>query len=144
VQVAGALAELGANAQSEIFAKSSVDHIWQYFFGVNLTEPIFEEGDDSTPAHPELLNELAKSFIDSGFDIKFLIRAIVMTEAYQRASVAMSPDTREATNFYIWESDAAARAFFNEQLVERVTGLYGVRPTIQFVEIATLVDNGGG
>ena len=53
----------------------------------------------------------------------------------------LSPDTREATNFYIWESDAAARAFFNEQLVERVTGLYGARPTIQFVEIATLVDN---
>ena len=53
----------------------------------------------------------------------------------------LSPDTREATNFYIWESDAAAKAFFNEQLVERVTGLYGVRPTIQFVEIATLVDN---
>ena len=55
----------------------------------------------------------------------------------------LSPDTREATNFYIWESDAAAKAFFNEQLVERVTGLYGARPTMQFVEIATLVDNGG-
>jgi heme-degrading monooxygenase HmoA len=53
----------------------------------------------------------------------------------------LSPDTREATNFYIWESDAAAKAFFNAQLVERVTGLYGVRPTIQFAEIATLVDN---
>ena len=53
----------------------------------------------------------------------------------------LSPDTREATNVYIWESDAAAKAFFNEQLVERVTGLYGARPTIQFVEIATLVDN---
>ena len=53
----------------------------------------------------------------------------------------LSPDTREATNFYIWESDTAAKAFFNEQLVERVTGLYGVRPTIQFAEIATLVDN---
>lgn len=53
----------------------------------------------------------------------------------------LSPDTREATNFYIWESDVAARAFFNEQLVERVTGLYGVRPSIQFAEIATLVDN---
>ena len=53
----------------------------------------------------------------------------------------VSPEQREATNFYIWESDAAARAFFNEQLVERVTGLYGVRPTIQFAEIATLVDN---
>ncbi len=48
---------------------------------------------------------------------------------------------REATNFYVWESEDAARAFFSEQLLERVTGLYGVRPTIDFVEIAALVDN---
>ena len=53
----------------------------------------------------------------------------------------VSPEQREATNFYIWESDTAARAFFTEQLVERVTGLYGVRPSIQFAEVARLVDN---
>jgi heme-degrading monooxygenase HmoA len=48
---------------------------------------------------------------------------------------------REATNFYVWESEDAAKAFFTDQLVERVAGLYGVRPSVEFVQIATLVDN---
>lgn len=48
---------------------------------------------------------------------------------------------KTAINFYIWESRAAAEAFFTPQLVEGVTALYGVRPEVQFVEIATLVDN---
>lgn len=48
---------------------------------------------------------------------------------------------REATNFYIWESMEAARAFFDAALVERLTGLYGARPDIEFVEIAALVEN---
>ena len=50
-------------------------------------------------------------------------------------------EARTATNFYIWESREAAEAFFTDDLVERVTGLYGVRPTIRYAEIATLVDN---
>ena len=49
---------------------------------------------------------------------------------------------RRAVNVYVWESDEPAREFFGEELVERVTGLYGVRPTVTFVEIAELVDNG--
>ena len=48
---------------------------------------------------------------------------------------------REATNFYVWDSEDAAKAFFTDALVERVTGLYGVRPSIEFVQIATLVEN---
>lgn len=48
---------------------------------------------------------------------------------------------REALNFYIWESEGAARAFFSQQLVDRVAELYGVRPTVQFVDVAVLVDN---
>ena len=48
---------------------------------------------------------------------------------------------REATNFYVWESEEAAKAFFTDELLERVTGLYSVRPTVEFVQIATLVEN---
>jgi hypothetical protein len=48
---------------------------------------------------------------------------------------------REATNFYIWDSEDAAKAFFTDQLRERVAGLYGVRPSVEFVQIATLVEN---
>jgi heme-degrading monooxygenase HmoA len=46
-----------------------------------------------------------------------------------------------ATNVYVWESEDAARRFFSDQLVERVTGLYGVRPQIEFAEIIELVDS---
>jgi hypothetical protein len=48
---------------------------------------------------------------------------------------------REATNFYVWDSDDAARAFFTDELIERLTGLYGVRPTVELVQIAALVEN---
>ena len=48
---------------------------------------------------------------------------------------------REAVNFYVWDSEDAAKAFFTDQLLERVTDLYGVRPTVEFVQIATLVEN---
>ncbi len=48
---------------------------------------------------------------------------------------------REATNFYIWDSEDAAKDFFTDALLERVTGLYGVRPDVEFVQIVTLVEN---
>jgi heme-degrading monooxygenase HmoA len=55
-----------------------------------------------------------------------------------------SAGKREATNFYVWDSEDAAKAFFTEQLLGQVTGLYGVRPTVEFVQIAAFVDNVGG
>jgi hypothetical protein len=48
---------------------------------------------------------------------------------------------QRAVNFYVWESKEAAEQFFSEELRERVTGLYGVGPRIEFVEIAQIVDN---
>jgi len=48
----------------------------------------------------------------------------------------------EATNFYVWDSEQAARAFFDDTLRERVKELYGVAPAVEFVEIATLIENG--
>jgi heme-degrading monooxygenase HmoA len=48
---------------------------------------------------------------------------------------------REAINFYVWDSEDAARAFFTDELLNRITALYGIRPSIEFVEIATLVEN---
>jgi hypothetical protein len=52
-----------------------------------------------------------------------------------------SSGKRQATNFYVWDSEDAARAFFTDELLQRVTGLYGVRPDIEFVQVATLVEN---
>jgi heme-degrading monooxygenase HmoA len=46
-----------------------------------------------------------------------------------------------ATNIYLWRSEDAARAFFTDELRDRVTELYGSTPTIEFLEILELVDN---
>lgn len=46
-----------------------------------------------------------------------------------------------ARNFYVWDSREEAENFFSPELRERVTGLYGVAPTIDFVDIAEMVDN---
>ena len=48
-----------------------------------------------------------------------------------------------AMNFYVWESPDATKSFFSEEMRQRVTGLYGVEPRIEFVEITQLVDNSG-
>jgi heme-degrading monooxygenase HmoA len=48
---------------------------------------------------------------------------------------------REATNFYVWDSEDAAKAFFTDAQLERIAGLYGVRPDVEFVQIAALVEN---
>ena len=48
---------------------------------------------------------------------------------------------REALNFYVWDSEEAARSFYTDALLAGVTSLYGVRPSVDFVQIAALVEN---
>lgn len=54
---------------------------------------------------------------------------------------SIDADKKQARNFYIWEEEAAARNFFSEEILEGVTKFYGVRPSIEYLEVATLVDN---
>lgn len=48
---------------------------------------------------------------------------------------------QKAVNFYVWESAEAAEAFFNDDVRQRVTDLYGVSPRIEYFEIAEIVDD---
>ncbi len=50
-------------------------------------------------------------------------------------------ERQRAMNFYVWDSQEVAKAFFSDELRERVTGLYGVSPIVSYLEIAELVDN---
>jgi hypothetical protein len=60
----------------------------------------------------------------------------------RQKAFTVGEEGRRATNVYLWDSEEAARGFFSDELVEFVTGLYGVRPSVSFVEVAELVDNG--
>ena len=52
----------------------------------------------------------------------------------------VKPEMREAVNVYLWENEAAARAFSPPKCSDRVTGLYGVRPRSKR-NIPALVEN---
>ena len=55
-------------------------------------------------------------------------------------TLTIDAERRAAVNFYVWESLPAARRFYTDAL-EQVADLYGVKPTLEFVEIAQRVDN---
>ncbi len=59
----------------------------------------------------------------------------------RQKTFTVDDENRRARNVYLWESEDAARRFFTDELVERVTGIYGVPPTITFVDVAEFVDN---
>jgi hypothetical protein len=73
------------------FARAAVNRIWTYLFGTGLTEPMDEQGDHNPPSHPELLDELARQFTAHQYDLKYLLRALVASQAYQRTSVSDHP-----------------------------------------------------
>jgi len=81
------LAEWLTAAENPYFARAAVNRVWSYFFGSGLIDPVDEMvGVEIKASHPELLDELARQFIASGFDTKFLIRAVVNSRAYQLTS----------------------------------------------------------
>ncbi len=95
------LADWVTSAENPYFARAMADHVWSYFFGVSLLEPILEPNDDSPVTHPELLDKLAHELIAHKFDQKFLIRAIVHTKAYQRSSGGPELATKEDYHLFL-------------------------------------------
>ena len=95
--------------------------------GVSVT---FQYGEDFNHARVVAIADNARGTFEGMPGLRS--KAFTVDDAGQRAM-----------NFYVWESADAARSFFSDEMRERVTGLYGVEPTIDFVEIAQLVDNSG-
>ena len=77
------------------FARAIVNRFWAEFMGVGIVEPLdgfdfdrmdpnsLPEGWDLQPTHPELLEELARDFIDSGYDLQHLHKRIAKSATYQ-------------------------------------------------------------
>ena len=85
------LAEWFVDSNNPLTARVAVNRFWQQFFGTGLvktSEDIGAQGD--VPSHPELLDHLTVSFIESGWDVKALIKQIVLSKTYRQSSVSTS------------------------------------------------------
>jgi hypothetical protein len=81
------LAEQLPTAENAGFVRNGVNRFWFLLMGRGLVHPLDLAHKDNPPSHPQLLELLGKEFVDHKFDIKFLLREIALSEAYQRSSV---------------------------------------------------------
>jgi hypothetical protein len=122
-----ALAEWATRRDNPWFARAAVNRLWHYFFGVGLIDPVDGLGsEEHPPSHPELLDELARQFIAHDFDLKYLIRAITLSRAYQRSSRQTHPGQANPRLF----ARAAARGLTPEQFYDSLVLATGYRPDL--------------
>lgn len=79
--------------ENPLTARVAVNRFWQQFFGTGLVKTSEDFGAQGQwPSHPKLLDFLTLGFINSGWDIKALVKQIVLSETYRQASSASSVD----------------------------------------------------
>jgi hypothetical protein len=82
-----ALADWMSNKDNPFFARALANRYWKHFFNRGLVDPEDDMRETNPPTNPELLAALAKSFIDSHFDLKNLVRTICRSQVYQLSSL---------------------------------------------------------
>jgi len=99
MQPRAALAVWITASNNDYFARAAVNRIWAQFFGIGLVEPVDDLSDQNPPSHPELLDLLARQFAANHHDIKYLIRALAGSQAYQRTSALTDPSQNDPRLF---------------------------------------------
>ena len=93
------LADWMADPKNPFFAKSLVNRYWKHFFNRGIVEPEDDMRETNPPSNPELLDGLAAQFIDSGFDLKGLVRTICQSKTYQLSSLPNEYNANDKQNF---------------------------------------------
>jgi hypothetical protein len=89
------LAQWIVSPDNPLTARVIVNQLWQLFFGAGLVRTPNDFGlQGESPTHPQLLDWLAIEFVESGWDVKHLVRTIVNSETYRQDS-ATSPEALE-------------------------------------------------
>jgi hypothetical protein len=90
------LAQWITSPQNPLTPRVFVNRVWKYLFREGLVRSVDNFGTTGDqPTHPELLDELAHRFLTNGWDLKRLIREIVLSDAYQRAVRVPGPNDPE-------------------------------------------------
>lgn len=88
------LANWLTSKENPLVARTFVNRLWMLYFGHGLCRSVDDLGSQGEwPTHPELLDWLAVEFVESGWDIKHMVKLMVMSETYRQSSV-VSPQMR--------------------------------------------------
>jgi hypothetical protein len=127
------LAEWVTAPDNPYFARAIVNRVWARFFGVGLIEPADDLEGEADPEHSRLLDVLAQQFRAHDYKLKFLIRVLTATRAYNLSS-AGSPAASAGAMF----SSMPVRGLAASQLFDsltRATGSEGGNERARFLEL---------
>ena len=99
------------------FARATANRIWAHLFGRGIVDPVDDMRPDNTPVCPDVLEALAKSLVATRYDLRTLIRGIVLSDAWQRSSRADTEDSQRLLHF----AQMPIKTFSAEQLYDSLT-----------------------
>jgi len=115
------------------FAKSYVNRLWGYLLGVGLIEPIDDIRAGNPPTNPALLDHLTREFVESGFNVRHVMRAICTSRTYQLSVDANEWNADDTLNY----SHAKPRRLPAEVLYDTIHAVTGATSEIPGVPAGT-------
>jgi hypothetical protein len=112
--------------ENPLTARVAVNRFWAQLFGRGLVETEEDFGTQGTlPSHPELLDWLALEFMDLKWDMKALLKEIVMSDTYRQGS-RPSPEAMQEDARNVWLSHYPRRRLDAEQVRDQALALSGL------------------
>ena len=127
------LASWITSPDNDYFVRSYVNRIWGYMLGTGLIEPLDDVRAGNPPSNPELLDYLAFRFVESGFDVRDLMREVVTSRTYQLSVATNEWNEDDELNF----SHAKARRLPAEVLYDVIYSVTGAKMNIPGVPEGT-------
>ncbi|MEO8498087.1 MAG: DUF1553 domain-containing protein, partial [Planctomycetota bacterium] len=120
-------------SDNRYFAKSYVNRLWGYLFGVGIMEPIDDIRAGNPPTNPDLLDHLTQEFIDSNFNVRHMVGLIVKSRTYQLSLATNRWNEDDKVNY----SHAIARRLPAEVLYDAIYRVTGTQTKIPGVPPGT-------
>jgi hypothetical protein len=98
------LAKWMVSKENPLTARVFVNRVWQFHFGEGIVRSVDDFGvQGEKPTHPELLDYLAVSFEEHGWDLKWLTKQIVMSQVYRQDSAERADCLKlDPANHLLW------------------------------------------
>ncbi|HEU0140850.1 MAG TPA: DUF1549 domain-containing protein [Bryobacteraceae bacterium] len=115
-------ARLFTSPENGRFTRTFVNRVWKQLFGRGLVEPVDDL--DAEPWNADLLDWLASSFAEHGYDIQYLLRAILNSRTYQLPAVDSAADPADRKEKFVFRGPQYRR-LTAEQFVDAISAMTG-------------------
>ncbi len=116
------LADWMTSAKNPYFSRAMVNRLWGQLFGRGIVNPVDDMHEGNAPSHPQLLADLAGQFAANDFDVKYLLRALCNSRAYQRTSKPSGGNGEAGPELF---ARMAVKVLTPEQLYDSLTQVLG-------------------